>query len=73
MGNGTSPQLEPDNDRMLENMPVVLNNGDSDKVNSEEIMCEHTFVPPYAAGSIYIYTFYILCVCTSVPEQALPT
>lgn len=32
VGNGTSPQLVPDNDRMLENMPVVLNNADTDKV-----------------------------------------
>ncbi|XP_022076041.1 nitric oxide synthase, brain [Acanthochromis polyacanthus] len=31
VGNGTSPQLAPDNDRMLENMPVVLNKADSDK------------------------------------------
>uniref|UniRef100_A0A8D3AKA8 Nitric oxide synthase 1 n=1 Tax=Scophthalmus maximus TaxID=52904 RepID=A0A8D3AKA8_SCOMX len=28
VGNGTSPQLAPDNDRMLENMPVVFNNTD---------------------------------------------
>ncbi|CAN9512952.1 unnamed protein product [Ophioblennius macclurei] len=31
VGNGTSPQLAPDNDRMLENMPVVLNKADADK------------------------------------------
>ena len=33
VGNGTSPQLASDNNRMLENMPVVLNNNaDTDKV-----------------------------------------
>lgn len=32
VGNGTAPQLESDNNRMLENMPVVLNNADTDKV-----------------------------------------
>lgn len=32
VGNGTSPQLAPDNDRMLENMPVALHNADTDKV-----------------------------------------
>uniref|UniRef100_A0A3B4YGT4 Nitric oxide synthase n=1 Tax=Seriola lalandi dorsalis TaxID=1841481 RepID=A0A3B4YGT4_SERLL len=31
VGNGTSPQLVSDNDRMLENMPVVLNKSDTDK------------------------------------------
>uniref|UniRef100_A0A3Q4HQ40 Nitric oxide synthase n=1 Tax=Neolamprologus brichardi TaxID=32507 RepID=A0A3Q4HQ40_NEOBR len=35
VGNGTSPQLVPDNDRMLENMPVVLNNADTDKPPAE--------------------------------------
>uniref|UniRef100_A0A3Q0SYZ0 Nitric oxide synthase n=1 Tax=Amphilophus citrinellus TaxID=61819 RepID=A0A3Q0SYZ0_AMPCI len=35
VGNGTSPQLVPDNDRMLENMPVVLNNADTDKSPTE--------------------------------------
>nr|ACU98970.1 neuronal nitric oxide synthase [Sciaenops ocellatus] len=30
VGNGTSPQLVSDNNRMLENMPVVLNNAGSD-------------------------------------------
>ena len=32
VGNGTSPQLASDNDRMLENMPVVFNNTGTDKV-----------------------------------------
>lgn len=32
VGNGTSTQLASDNNRMLENMPVVLNNADTDKV-----------------------------------------
>lgn len=32
VGNGTSPQLASDNNRMLDNMPVVLNNADTDKV-----------------------------------------
>ncbi|XP_053726620.1 nitric oxide synthase, brain [Synchiropus splendidus] len=32
MGNGTLPQLAPDNDRMLENMPVVLHSIDSDEM-----------------------------------------
>ncbi|XP_062240772.1 nitric oxide synthase, brain [Platichthys flesus] len=31
VGNGTSPQLASDNDRMLENMPVVFNNTGPDK------------------------------------------
>lgn len=40
VGNGTSPQLVSDNDRMLENMPVVLNNSNTDKVKQ---MLESTF------------------------------
>lgn len=32
VGNGTAPQMASDNNRMLENMPVVLNNAGSDKV-----------------------------------------
>lgn len=32
VGNGTAPQLASDNNRMLENTPVVLNNADTDKV-----------------------------------------
>ncbi|KAI4820969.1 hypothetical protein KUCAC02_028924 [Chaenocephalus aceratus] len=31
VGNGTSPQLASDNNRMLENMPVVLHNADTNK------------------------------------------
>lgn len=36
VGNGTSPQLAPDNDRMLENMPVVFNN--TDKVKTRRML-----------------------------------
>ena len=37
VGNGTPPQLVPDNDRMLENMPMVHNNTDDDKVKLNKL------------------------------------
>lgn len=61
VGNGPSPQLASDNDRALENMPVVLHSIDTDKVKRHKCLL-------FISNSISCRCVCLHAKCSSVAE-----